>query len=154
MFKYISEILKNFSGPQRLIVLILLLIFISIIYVLPKYFEMSTHNDVDLIAKIERQRKEIEDLDKMIRNDKMECTNKIIQRENEILVLISDLEKGLKSTKRPIRAMMVHKVEQEDTLNIVRSVSVVENENTNNDDKVLHALKKIKDNLKSHIKNN
>jgi len=104
MFKYIKEILSQISPTQRLFALVMLLFSISLILVGPKIVESLTHSDEELIVITNRQRAQILQLNAelaqlnldMIKN-KTECTNLVIEREQEILKMIEDLQKGMRN---------------------------------------------------------
>ena len=100
MFKYISDIIGKFSTGQRLTALILLLLSITAISVGPKIASILTQDNEELNVKIERQRTEIEELNKTVSdlNDRIitgnkSCTDRFVAREGEILDMISNIEK-------------------------------------------------------------
>ena len=104
MFKYIKEILNQISPAQRLQALVMLLLSISLILVGPRIVESLTHSDEELIVITNRQREQIIQLNaelsqlnlEMIKN-KTECTNLVVEREQEILKMIEDLQRGMRS---------------------------------------------------------
>ena len=118
MFKYVSDILKNFSMSQRIIALILLLFTIVIVLTGPKIVDSLTKDNTELIEKIEIQDLIIGDLKKDINNlnvqvdtlnnilrlNQIECTNQIIKREKEIMVQLSTLERNVINSL-PVRMM-------------------------------------------------
>jgi hypothetical protein len=100
MFKYISDIIGKFSTGQRLIALILLLLSITAISVGPKIASILTQDNEELIGKVERQRTEIEELNKtmsdlrgQIIDGQKSCTDRFVARESEILNMLSNIER-------------------------------------------------------------
>jgi len=106
MFKYISDILSKFTQTQRIIALVILLSSIIIISIGPKVVELVTYNNEELTIKVESQRKlinelsqNVNDLNETVIKNQKECTNKILQRENEILAIINEIENYVKKPK-------------------------------------------------------
>lgn len=97
MFKNVADILEKFTIGQRIVALILILVTIIIIL-------FPTTNE-DLIRKIETQSdiiirhetitRELSLLNSTLYNqlmlDKQECTNRVIDRENQILQYIDEM---------------------------------------------------------------
>ena len=112
MFKYISEILSKLSVGQRLLALVFLLLSITFISVGPKVIDSLTHDTEELKIKVENQRAEIQTLTQRVAqlNDQviegqMSCTNKFVQREQEILIMISSLEAEAQKTNGKITVL-------------------------------------------------
>jgi uncharacterized coiled-coil protein SlyX len=112
MFKYISEILSKLSVGQRLLALVFLLLSITFISVGPKIIDSLTHDTEELKIKVENQRAEIQTLTQRVAqlNDQviegqMSCTNKFVQREQEILIMISSLEAEAQKTNGKITVL-------------------------------------------------
>lgn len=104
MFKYISDILGKFSMGQRIVALLLLLLTITIITISPNLIDALTQDNTELDVKIERQKNEIDFLQKevdtlkvTIRNNSRECTDEIIKREKEIMEEIEILRNRIRS---------------------------------------------------------
>ena len=100
MFKYISDILGKLSTGQRLTALIVLLVSIVIITIGPKIASILSQDNEELNDKICRQRNEISELNKtvsdlssQITNGQKSCTDRFVARENEILDMISNIER-------------------------------------------------------------
>lgn len=107
MLKYISEILRQFTRAQRILVLTFLLLTIVMVYSVPKIVDSLTFTATELTTKINTQEfiienlngdlinlnKEVSDLNEKIRINQMECTDQILRREKEILEQLSILEK-------------------------------------------------------------
>lgn len=107
MFKYISEILSQFSMPQRIIALLVVLLSIIVITLGPSLINSITLDGDELWTTINKQKTQITELqdetfrlNQVIRDNQLECTNQIIDREREILEKLSFLENQMKMTQR------------------------------------------------------
>lgn len=107
MFKYISEILSQFSMSQRIIALLVVLLSIIIITLGPSLINSITLDKDELWVTINNQKTQIvqlqeetTNLNKIIRDNQLECTNQIVNREREILEKLSFLENQMKETQR------------------------------------------------------
>lgn len=100
-FKYISEILAKFSPTQRILALLMLLLTITVIIVTPIVVNaVTTYEECD--TKMGRLEKRITALETendtliiRIRKNQKECTNAIIQREDEFMALLDDLKRDI-----------------------------------------------------------
>ena len=165
MFKYIKEILSQISPTQRLFALVILLFSISLILVGPKIVESLTNSDEELVVITNRQRDQIIQLNAelsklnldMIKN-KTECTNLVIEREQEILKMIEDLQKGMRTRnlferveREPVTGSgSGYHVVNGDTVRIARSPAPQQMD----DDRIpmmMDGLDKIKNKLKKNI---
>jgi CRISPR/Cas system-associated endonuclease Cas3-HD len=155
MFKYISDILSKFTQTQRVIALIILLSSIIIISIGPKVIELITYNNEELEIKVESQRKliselsqNVNDLNETVIKNQKECTNKILQRENEILLIINEIENYVKKPKNTI----VYKTNEiyEDTLysGSLRTQSRETIIQPQKDEKLIKLIQKLKTNCK------
>jgi hypothetical protein len=155
MFKYISDILSKFTQTQRVIALIILLSSIIIISIGPKVIELITYNNEELEIKVESQRKliselsqNVNDLNETVIKNQKECTNKILQRENEILIIINEIENYVKKPKNTT----VYKVSEihEDTLygGSLRMQSRETIIQPQKDEKLIKLIQKLKTNCK------
>ncbi len=155
MFKYISDILSKFTQTQRVIALIILLSSIIIISIGPKVIELITYNNEELEIKVESQRKliselsqNVNDLNETVIKNQKECTNKILQRENEILLIINEIENYVKKPENTI----VYKTNEiyEDTLysGSLRMQSRETIIQPQKDEKLIKLIEKLKTNCK------
>lgn len=99
MFRYISEILSQFSTAQKVIALSLLLFSIVIITIAPSLIGAINLDKNELNAEIDRKDKKIDQLEKyldskdsLIRYGQQSCTNQIIQREKEFVTMLDALK--------------------------------------------------------------
>ena len=172
MFKHISEILSKLSTGQRLMGLILLLFSITFISVGPKIIDSLTHDTEELKIKVENQRTEIQTLTQRVTqlNDQvidgqMSCTNKFVQREQEILIMISSLESEAQKTNGKVT--ILEEKRNENRFNgdeepdgdqrvsmmriqepVVQTKTIIKTDNTN----MLKMISKVKKDVKDHIK--
>lgn len=172
MFKHISEILSKLSTGQRLMGLILLLFSITFISVGPKIIDSLTHDTEELKVKVENQRAEIQTLTQRVTqlNDQvidgqMSCTNKFVQREQEILIMISSLEAEAQKTNGKVT--ILEEKRNENRFNgdeepdgdqrvsmmriqepVVQTKTIIKTDNTN----MLKMISKVKKNVNEHIK--
>jgi len=155
MFKYISDILSKFTQTQRIIALVILLSSIIIISIGPKVVELVTYNNEELEIKVESQRKliselsqNVNDLNETVIKNQKECTNKILQRENEILVIINEIENYVKKPKKTT----LYKISEinEDTLydGLSKNQSQEIVIQPQKDEKLIKLIQKLKTNCK------
>ena len=104
MFKYISKILAQFSTPQKIVALSMLLLAIVIITIAPSFISSITLNRDELNSEIKRQDTKIKNLEinvdsleYKIRKSGMECTNQIVLREEEFLEMLESLKGDLRN---------------------------------------------------------
>ena len=101
-FKYIAEIIGKFSPAQRILALLMLLLTITVIVVTPIAINALTTTDEECDTKTGRLEKRITALETendtlviSIRRNQKECTNAIIQREDEFMALLDDLKRDI-----------------------------------------------------------
>jgi multidrug resistance efflux pump len=112
MFKYISEILKQFTPAQKTLALLMLLASIIMVSLGPKMIDAMSIDNTEYKSKVDRQNAEIKDLqvtvdslDTKIRNGQRQCTNEIAEREAEFIAMLDELKGDMNrtSTSRLIR---------------------------------------------------
>lgn len=108
MFKYISQILNKFTQGQRILALCILLLSITFISVGPKIVSSLTYDDTELKAQLNEKtneinqlRKEVSNLNLQVQETQIECTDRVFQREQEILKMIEDLQNSAAKCKIP-----------------------------------------------------
>ena len=125
MFKYISEILSQFTKTQRVMALLMVLTTITIITIGPSLIDSITTDKVELELKITKQTQRItslenhiDTLDFEIRESQKSCTQEICARENEFIQMLDEIrEEAFKykvSKRNNVSAMMRVKI---DTIN-------------------------------------
>jgi hypothetical protein len=98
MFKYISEILSQFSKTQRVMALLMVLTTITIITIGPNLIDSVTEDRTELELKITKQTERItslenhiDTLDWQIRESQKSCTQEIWARENEFIQMLDEI---------------------------------------------------------------
>ena len=98
MFKYISEILSQFSKTQRVMALLMVLTTITIITIGPSLIDSITTDREELELKITKQTERItslenhiDTLDWQIRESQKSCTQEIWARENEFIQMLDEI---------------------------------------------------------------
>ena len=125
MFKYISEILSQFTKTQRVMALLMVLTTITIITIGPSLIDSITEDREELELKITKQTQRItslenhiDTLDFEIRESQKSCTQEICARENEFIQMLDEIrEEAFKykvSKRNNVSAMMRVKI---DTIN-------------------------------------
>lgn len=98
MFKYISEILSQFSKTQRVMALLMVLTTITIITIGPSLIDSITTDRTELELKITNQsnrikmlENQVDTLDSKIREGQRSCTQEIWARENEFIQMLDEI---------------------------------------------------------------
>ena len=107
MFKYISKILAQFSTPQKIVALSMLLLAIVIITIAPSLISSITLDRDELDSeikkqdvKIEKLESDVDSLESSIRRNEKECTNQIVFREEEFLQMLDQLKGDIRSNNK------------------------------------------------------
>ena len=98
MFKYISEILSQFSKTQRVMARLMVLTTITIITIAPSLIDSITEDRTELELKITKQTERItslenhiDTLDWQIRESQKSCTQEIWARESEFIQMLDEI---------------------------------------------------------------
>lgn len=98
MFKYISEILSQFSKTQRVMALLMVLTTITIITIGPSLIDSITTDRTELELKITNQsnrikmlENQVDTLDSKIREGQRSCTQEIWARESEFIQMLDEI---------------------------------------------------------------
>jgi uncharacterized hydantoinase/oxoprolinase family protein len=98
MFKYISEILSQFTRTQRIMALLMVLTTITIITIAPSFISSITMDRKDLETKIEKQNERInslenlvDTLDQKVREGQRSCTQELFERESEFIKMLDEI---------------------------------------------------------------
>jgi hypothetical protein len=105
MFKYISEIIAQFSTPQKVIALSLILLSIVIITLGPSIIENKDELKDEITAKedkIKALEEELNEKDMKIRESQKSCTNEILEREKEFISMLDYLRNRAKKDDNKI----------------------------------------------------
>jgi len=134
MFKYIAEILAQFSRPQKILALLLVLFSVMTISIAPGLISALTVDCEELNLQIERQNKRIfsleslvDTLDTKIRSNQRECTNEISSREEEFLKMLDDLKSEIRITETRTRVLKMESYEA-DSISGTRRISQIKPE--------------------------
>ncbi len=99
MFKYISDIISQFSTGQKIIALLILVLSIIIITLGPSLIDAVNVDKEEMKSiilekskKIDDLNKEVDTLQKKIRDGQIICTNEIFQREKNFIQMLDDLQ--------------------------------------------------------------
>jgi len=99
MFKYISEILSQFTRTQRIMALLMVLTTITIISLAPSLISSITMDRQELDNKITKQTERIsslenlvDTLDQKIRENQRSCTQELFTREEEFIKMLDDIK--------------------------------------------------------------
>ena len=121
MFKYISEILSQFSKTQRVMALLMVLTTITIITIGPSLIDSVTEDRTELELKITKQTQRItslenhiDTLDWQIRESQKSCTQEIYARENEFIQMLDEIRAeafNYRVKKTNVSAMMRVKID-------------------------------------------
>jgi len=121
MFKYISEILSQFSKTQRVMALLMVLTTITIITIGPSLIDSVTEDRTELELKITKQTERItslenhiDTLDWQIRESQKSCTQEIYARENEFIQMLDEIRAeafNYRVKKTNVSAMMRVKID-------------------------------------------
>lgn len=103
MFKYIADIISEISVKQRLAALGIVLISIVIISVAPKLISGLTQDNEELRLKVDNQRNmiirltsNVNELNDQIIENQINCTDRFVKRENEILEMLIRIQRQAK----------------------------------------------------------
>jgi hypothetical protein len=98
MFKYISEILSQFTKTQRVMALLMVLTTITIITIGPSLIDSITTDRKELELKITKQtdrisslENHIDTLDFEIRQNQRSCTQQLYSREEEFIKMLDEI---------------------------------------------------------------
>ena len=106
----VQQILSTLTRKQRMSGLIILVIAAILIFVLPPYFKSVSPEIVELKETISFQQSQIDNMNVtiIVQNEKLgdlnnqivinqqECTNRIVEREKEIMTIIDEMKSSLK----------------------------------------------------------
>ena len=159
--KYIKDILIEFDKKHRMKVLILLLVFLVIVILGQKYLEIQNPELKKLKEDNKEQQSQIDTLNvkviklnRIIISNQEQCTNNMVQREEEILRMIAELQVKANIHKESIRFVEMRKNDGggtgDDNVAMMPAPQpvVVEDKTYEN------GLKDITNKLKRHIKDN
>jgi hypothetical protein len=151
MFKYIAEILAQFSTPQKVIALSLILFSIVVITIGPSIIESKDELKEEVEAKtnkIKSLETELNEKDTKIREEQKSCTNEILEREKEFVTMLDYLKDKAKKEDNKILSQMnmetLKKVDSSSTSVRNTSTVIVKNDMKN----IISEIEEMKRKLK------
>lgn len=109
MFQYISDIISKISVKQRLAALGIVLLSVVTISLGPKLIEGLTHDNEELLHKVENQKvmikslsDRVNELNEIVIDNQTVCTDRFISREKEILEMLTNMESEAKKTHNKV----------------------------------------------------
>ena len=109
MFKYIADIIKQFTPQQRILALLMLLLTIIIISVTPNITGAIAKDPIEYKKQIKEREERIDDLeltidtlDLEIRTNQRKCTNEIADRELEFNKMLDDVLSDIRKGKKVV----------------------------------------------------
>jgi hypothetical protein len=113
----VQQILTTLTRRQRMTGLVILVLAAITIFVLPQYFKSISPETEELKKTISFQQTQIDtlsnnllfqnrklvDLNRQIIFNEQECTNRIVEREKEIMIIIEGMKNTLKYQSQTIR---------------------------------------------------
>ena len=150
MFKYISEIIGKISMAQRIWALLIVLITIIIVTLGPPTLDALSQDNEELTLKVERQRRqilnlsmEVDSLNSLVIKNQRDCTNRIVDREEEIYAQIDRLERLIRSQSLQVQEPRTGSSGDEE----VSQMRYIDNGST----QMVQGLRTIKKDIKNHI---
>ena len=159
MLNSINGIITLITKKYRLLALILLLLTIIVLTLGPKFLEIINHDDNALNQRIELQKetikklnKEINDLNNDVIQSNLSCTDKIVEREKEILDKILNIESSVKKPNRLVKEKS--QVIVYDTITSVAMSAPIQvpDQQTQTNDDLTNKIKNLKRDLINSIK--
>jgi hypothetical protein len=147
MFKYISEILKQFTPAQKMLVLVFLLI--SIITI--SYIESTTKTPAELTKQVSLQRKAIlkdqayinnlygiiDSLNSNLLVSNQDCNSRAMNREREFNKKMLEQQQYIDATIEDIRKLMISNSKKE-SMTVLKSINFETKIKTDTMDTIMH----------------
>jgi type II secretory pathway component HofQ len=156
MFKYIVDILKEFTSKQKLYALVIVLVAIVTITVGPKLVsEFKTDKEeYELIVSSLRKRNrdlfvENEELNNQLVKGRTECRVLLVEKENEVIAALTEIERKMKRQKT-LNKVTVDTIVNDGTVAQISEVKYVQTTNP----EVMGMVQKLKTKLKNDISSN
>ena len=176
MIKYFSQILSKFSVKQRITALIILSIVLIVVTLGPIIIKTLDPGTKQLKVRIDNQDKEIirlnrnidtanikiYSLNQTIIKNQEECTNRVVQREQEITKMIDNMinkklktkqvtvynsENNIVGASAPSHLLKISKMGEMEEMKTIEPKPIVEK---NNDDELIKDLIQLKGKIKKH----
>jgi hypothetical protein len=155
MFKYISEILKQFTRAQKTLALLMLLFSITIITIAPSLISALTVDCKDLkeenarnSSRIQILENQVDTLNAKIRRERNDCGDNAYQREKEFYAMLEDLRKDAKKYEESSSNKMLRMVVRRPASDTTESpVTEIRNETSIKYPKMSDKIKDIQNKL-------
>jgi len=158
MFKYISEILSQFTRTQRIMALIMVLTTITIISLAPSLISSITMDRHELEDKITKQTERIsslenlvDTLDQKIRENQRSCTQELFTREEEFIKMLDDIKlEAYKCRESNTTAKMLIKTDESDGEPVMKMQQIPIPESKTDISPILRKIDKMKREIKKN----
>jgi len=158
MFKYISEILSQFTRTQRIMALIMVLTTITIISLAPSLISSITMDRHELEDKITKQTERIsslenlvDTLDQKIRESQRSCTQEIFTREEEFIKMLDDIKaEAYKCRESNTTAKMLIKTDESDGEPVMKMQQIPIPESKTDISPILRKIDRMKREIKKN----
>ena len=158
MFKYISEILSQFTRTQRIMALLMVLTTITIISLAPSLISSITMDRHELENKITKQTERIstlenlvDTLDQKIRENQRSCTQELFTREEEFIKMLDDIKSEAYKcrTSNPTTKMLI-RTEESDGEPVMKMQQMPTTEPKTDISPILRKIDKMKRDIKKN----
>lgn len=119
MFKYISEILSQFTRQQRIMALLMVLVTITLISLAPSLISAITTDRSELNDRVSKQDERIhllentiDTLDQKIRSNQRSCTQEIFAREEEFIKMLDDIKSEAYKCRTSNKTTRLNRIEE------------------------------------------
>ena len=158
MFKYISEILSQFTRTQRIMALLMVLTTITIISLAPSLISSITMDRQELDNKITKQTERIsslenliDTLDQKVRDGQRSCTQELFQRESEFIKMLDEIKaEAYKCRESNTTAKMLIKTDESDGEPVMKMQQIPIPESKTDISPILRKIDKMKREIKKN----
>jgi len=158
MFKYISEILSQFTRTQRIMALLMVLTTITIISLAPSLISSITMDRHELENKITKQTERIsslenlvDTLDQKIRENQRSCTQELFTREEEFIKMLDDIKsEAYKCRTANTTTKMLIRTEESDGEPVMKMQQIPTPEPKTDISPILRKIDKMKRDIKKN----
>ena len=158
MFKYISEILSQFTRTQRIMALLMVLTTITIISLAPSLISSITMDRHELENKITKQTERIsslenlvDTLDQKIRENQRSCTQELFTREEEFIKMLDDIKsEAYKCRTSNTTTKMLIRTEESDGEPVMKMQQIPTPEPKTDISPILRKIDKMKRDIKKN----
>lgn len=153
MFKYIVDILKEFTSKQKLYALVIVLVAIVIITVGPKLiseFKTDKEEYELMISSLRKRNRDLfvenGELSNQLIKGRTECRVLLVEKENEVIAALTEIERKMR-TQKTLNKITVDTIVNDGTISQISEVKYVQTPNP----EVMGMVQKLKTKLKNDI---